>query len=380
MARIRTIKPEFWTDEKLVRMPYEARLLFVGLWNFADDHGVAVYSPDRLKMMIFPADDVNIAELIDLLVAAEMLDYLEAVNEDDSPLIRINNWKAHQKVDNPAKSKFPSENYRKLAIRNEDRLAVARKYGCEPGMTAKADCFYCGAPGVIHWWNSNGKPTRWVSISDLEFDHFVPEFHGGEGDSGNLVLACRSCNRAKGTRNPIDFLGAKIETSEESREEYRALPPGKERKGRETETERKGTGNSKTGRNGLATESERMAAGPGADQILENQPEKPSGKSPEEQPKTSPEAGTEALAGSGSDGLNSINFESETGVSQDFGSEYPKNQNGSQNLALESENLALGSPPGRPSALEIANARILEIRRQENLRQFGGAIGMGGAA
>ena len=28
MARIRTIKPEFWTDEKIVQLPFEARLLF----------------------------------------------------------------------------------------------------------------------------------------------------------------------------------------------------------------------------------------------------------------------------------------------------------------------------------------------------------------
>ena len=39
MARIRTIKPEFWTDEKVVTLPFEARLLFIGMWNFCDDEG-----------------------------------------------------------------------------------------------------------------------------------------------------------------------------------------------------------------------------------------------------------------------------------------------------------------------------------------------------
>jgi hypothetical protein len=39
MARIRTIKPEFWTDEKIVECSFEARLMFIGMFNFADDKG-----------------------------------------------------------------------------------------------------------------------------------------------------------------------------------------------------------------------------------------------------------------------------------------------------------------------------------------------------
>jgi hypothetical protein len=35
MARIRTTKPEFWTDGKVVGMSPFARLLFLGSWNFA---------------------------------------------------------------------------------------------------------------------------------------------------------------------------------------------------------------------------------------------------------------------------------------------------------------------------------------------------------
>ena len=63
MARIRTIKPEFWTDEKIVELSAFARLLFIGLWNFADDAGRMEFSAKRLKMQIFPADDVDISAL-----------------------------------------------------------------------------------------------------------------------------------------------------------------------------------------------------------------------------------------------------------------------------------------------------------------------------
>lgn len=59
MTKIRTIKPEFWTDEELVTCSMATRLFFIGLWNFADDDGIFEWKPLSLKMKIFPADDVN---------------------------------------------------------------------------------------------------------------------------------------------------------------------------------------------------------------------------------------------------------------------------------------------------------------------------------
>lgn len=53
MARIRTVKPEFWTDEKVVECSISARLLFIGLFNFADDKGCLERSPKRIKMQVF---------------------------------------------------------------------------------------------------------------------------------------------------------------------------------------------------------------------------------------------------------------------------------------------------------------------------------------
>ena len=37
--RIRSIKPEFWTSEDVTDLTYFERLLFIGLWSYADDHG-----------------------------------------------------------------------------------------------------------------------------------------------------------------------------------------------------------------------------------------------------------------------------------------------------------------------------------------------------
>lgn len=104
MARIRTIKPDFWTDEKVVELSAFARLLFIGLWNFADDSGRMVYSPKKIKMQIFPADSVEIPELVgeirrNSLVTVYVFEGIE--------YLQINGFEKHQKIDKRSPSKLP---------------------------------------------------------------------------------------------------------------------------------------------------------------------------------------------------------------------------------------------------------------------------------
>jgi len=54
MPRIRTVKPEFFDDEKLGTVSRDARLIFIGLLIFADDYGVVKGNSRWLKARIFP--------------------------------------------------------------------------------------------------------------------------------------------------------------------------------------------------------------------------------------------------------------------------------------------------------------------------------------
>lgn len=77
MARIRTIKPEFWEDEDVGKLPIPCRLLFIGCWNFADDYGVIKANAALLKSQIFPYDEsLRVSEIkkwLNALVDARML-------------------------------------------------------------------------------------------------------------------------------------------------------------------------------------------------------------------------------------------------------------------------------------------------------------------
>lgn len=106
MARIRTIKPEFWSSEQLIACSRDARLLFIGLWNFSDDFGVHSASYVRLKAEVFPADDLSVSEmksLIDELINQRLIFEYEAQGQT---FWFITGWKSHQKIDRP-NGKYP---------------------------------------------------------------------------------------------------------------------------------------------------------------------------------------------------------------------------------------------------------------------------------
>lgn len=105
MARIRTIKPDFWTDEKIVELSPLARLLFIGLWNFADDEGRMPYSPTKIKLQILPADSAQILELLGEIRGKSLI---EVYVVDGKEYLQVVSFTEHQKIDKRTPSKYPA--------------------------------------------------------------------------------------------------------------------------------------------------------------------------------------------------------------------------------------------------------------------------------
>jgi hypothetical protein len=64
MARIRSVKPEFWSDPEMTRLPRDVRFFYVALWNFADEDGRLSADTRYLKTVTFPLDDDVTEEII----------------------------------------------------------------------------------------------------------------------------------------------------------------------------------------------------------------------------------------------------------------------------------------------------------------------------
>lgn len=73
MARIRTIKPEFFTSEDIVSLSPLARLLYIALWCESDREGRLLWKPRTFKLRYLPADDCDVEALCSQLVAAQLV-------------------------------------------------------------------------------------------------------------------------------------------------------------------------------------------------------------------------------------------------------------------------------------------------------------------
>ncbi|MEE3636512.1 DnaT-like ssDNA-binding domain-containing protein [Pseudomonas sp. AL 58] len=100
MARIRTIKPEFWTSEQVMECSALARLLFIGVWNFCDDAGNHPLSPKTLKALVFPGDDITASQVESLLAELLSNDLISIYEHSSKQYLHVNGWH-HQKIDRP---------------------------------------------------------------------------------------------------------------------------------------------------------------------------------------------------------------------------------------------------------------------------------------
>lgn len=105
MPRYRTVKPEFWSSEQVMECSPNARLAFIGMWNFCDDAGRHRASLKTLKAEVFPSDPITCDEIgkwIFELVTNGLLDEYEV---DGERYWQVTGWK-HQKIDQPT-YRFP---------------------------------------------------------------------------------------------------------------------------------------------------------------------------------------------------------------------------------------------------------------------------------
>lgn len=93
MARSRNIKPGFFTNEDLVELDFATRLLFAGLWTVADRDGRLQDRPKKIKIDVFPADNLDIDAMLSALHNAKFITRYEV---DGAKFIQIHNWTKHQ--------------------------------------------------------------------------------------------------------------------------------------------------------------------------------------------------------------------------------------------------------------------------------------------
>ena len=109
MARDRTLPTDFWTWEAVIDCSAMARLLFLGLWNFADDHGVQPLRPRTIRLQVFPGDAIDndgVRTLIDELAARGLVRIFAAEGDE---YLSVIHWEQVQRVGRRARHRYPAD-------------------------------------------------------------------------------------------------------------------------------------------------------------------------------------------------------------------------------------------------------------------------------
>lgn len=129
MPKIRGVKPDLWTDEDFVELTPYARLLWLGMWNYACDNGHLADKSKQIKMRVLPTDDVNVAELLRELESHGRI-------SRENGVITIPNFARHQK---PDKRYFQTCEYPGCAKPSEDSQRETRSGHDETTTSAPRD-------------------------------------------------------------------------------------------------------------------------------------------------------------------------------------------------------------------------------------------------
>ena len=125
MARIRTIKPEFWTNDQILDLSISARMAFIGMWNFSDDEGRHKASAKSLKAEVFPGDDLTVEDvdaMIDEMIGVGLVD--EYTDAAGNVVWQVTGWAEYQRIDRPKPSAF--------GPRPDDGSSIHRRINLDP--------------------------------------------------------------------------------------------------------------------------------------------------------------------------------------------------------------------------------------------------------
>jgi hypothetical protein len=97
--RSRTIRPGFFDDHELARLPYGARLLFIGLWLIADREGRLLDIPRRIAGEVFPWDQSDVEEdVCRWLAELDAIGCIHRYEVSGLACIHIKNFRKHQSI------------------------------------------------------------------------------------------------------------------------------------------------------------------------------------------------------------------------------------------------------------------------------------------
>jgi hypothetical protein len=106
LARIRTIKPDFWKHEELSAQPESVHMLAAALLNYSDDEGYFNANVKLIKAECLPLREPSVS-IHDALILLSKIDYVRLGHAPDGRRFgQVINFEQHQRVNRKTPSKI----------------------------------------------------------------------------------------------------------------------------------------------------------------------------------------------------------------------------------------------------------------------------------
>lgn len=118
--RIRSIKPEFWSSEDIAALPWDDRLIFIGLWSYVDDNAVGRDNEKLIVADLFPLEDDPRETLARVSRGLQNLferGFIVRYTVEDRAYLAIAKFPKHQRIDKPNKARYPAPTSDNAVIR-----------------------------------------------------------------------------------------------------------------------------------------------------------------------------------------------------------------------------------------------------------------------
>jgi hypothetical protein len=157
MARIRTIKPEFFTSEDIVSLSPLSRLLYIACWCESDREGRFEWRPGTLKLRYFPGDQCDIDALASELLQRGLVVVYEV---DRREYAEIPSFERHQIINNrESESRIPPRVRHASATRESGVLGEGKEGRSTARVASQADAPPTAAEG-------EGSPVALLPLVD----------------------------------------------------------------------------------------------------------------------------------------------------------------------------------------------------------------------
>jgi hypothetical protein len=192
VARIRTIKPEFFTSLSVASLKLTARLTFIGLWTHCDDEGRCVDEARLVKAALWPLDDRTAADVESDLRALAASALIIRYEVGGRRYLAVSGWAEHQRINRPTPSRIPPPPKGTHGVLSES----SRSPHADP-------------------WGSAREPSLQPEMSDFSSEGEVDDPHAPTSDNGPNSEALTSGNGL--TEDSVSPHGALTESSRPER-------------------------------------------------------------------------------------------------------------------------------------------------------------------